>query len=145
MALSTHCKYGHELSVVGTRKSRTGGRKCNACHSEYMRKRRLDNHFRSKQNESNKKVCQKLKIEILTIYGKNQELCCNWTGCSVDDVDMLTLDHVDNLGYQHKVPTAKKRLTGPSLYRYVRDNGFPEGYQTLCWNHQWKKRLTNTI
>lgn len=73
-----------------------------------------------------------LKIEILSHYGLEGKLQCCWTGCEIDDIDLLTLDHLNNDG-------AKDRKGG-DFYRKVRAAGFQALYQTLCWNHQWKKR-----
>jgi hypothetical protein len=51
---------------------------------------------------------------------------------------MLSLDHVNNNGAEER-----KSIPGPStsIYYRVKKQGFPEGYQTLCMNHQWKKEL----
>src|SRR5208282_117226 len=75
------------------------------------------------------------KTRVLTHYGKNGELKCCWTGCEISDVDILTLDHVNNDG-------ASQRKTGwADQCHWVERHGLPEGFQTLCWNHQWKKEL----
>jgi hypothetical protein len=78
-----------------------------------------------------------LKIEVLTRYGPNGQLKCSWPGCQVDDVDMLSLDHVANDGAQER----HEGFRASTLYHRVRSKNFPEGYQTLCWNHQWKKQI----
>jgi hypothetical protein len=74
-----------------------------------------------------------LKLQVLSHYGKNEKLECCWPDCGVTDLDLLTLDHQNNDG-------AKDRKQG-NLYRRVRNAGFPTGFQTLCWNHQWKKQM----
>lgn len=77
------------------------------------------------------------KLKVLTHYGPNGELRCSWPGCQVDDIDMLSLDHKNNDGYAHR------RVLTRSIYSViVRSGEFPDLYQTLCMNHQWKKRLT---
>jgi hypothetical protein len=47
---------------------------------------------------------------------------------------MLTIDHEKNDGAE------ERKKYGSSLYLYLRKN-FPDGYQTLCHNHQWKKEI----
>ncbi len=55
------------------------------------------------------------------------------------DVGRLKIDHVDNTGAQER----KKDRThaGMTLYAILKRTGFPEGFQTLCHNHQWKKEI----
>ena len=49
---------------------------------------------------------------------------------------MLSLDHVNNDGHAHR------EEVGSKMYSWVKSHGFPEGFQTLCMNHQFKKKLT---
>lgn len=78
---------------------------------------------------------QALKLEVLTRYGKNGTLQCCWDGCGVVDIDVLTLDHVNNDGRKDRL----KR--GINIYSSLRQDDFPDGYQTLCANHQLKKEI----
>jgi|ERR1700675_4356233 len=75
------------------------------------------------------------KIEVLTHYSPNESLGCSWAECDVDDLDMLSLDHVKNEGNKHR------KEVGPNMYRWVQSHNYPEGFQTLCHNHQWKKEI----
>src|SRR5271157_2659886 len=98
------------------------------------RENNLPRYFR-KQREWK----EALKVEVFTHYGDGR-LCCLWEGCTVDDPDMLTLDHIKDNGAEHrrKMGTAS---AGTGFYSKLRKAGFPQGYQTLCWNHQWKKQI----
>ena len=80
----------------------------------------------------------KIKLEILTHYGPCGIVRCNWIGCFINDIDMLSLDHVNNDGGEHR-----KALSGGvhAIYRDVRRKQYPPGYQTLCFNHQLKKQI----
>jgi len=80
-----------------------------------------------------------LKKEVLTHYGKDGELSCCWSGCDIVDPDMLTLDHVNNDGNIER--KTNRIMTGFRIYSKLKRSGFPVGYQTLCWNHQWKKQI----
>lgn len=64
---------------------------------------------------------------VLNHYGQ----VCAWPNCGATDPDLLTLDYVNNDG-------AKDRVR--DMYKRVIKLGFPETFQVLCWNHQWKKR-----
>jgi hypothetical protein len=48
--------------------------------------------------------------------------------CRESDIRFLTIDHINGGGRQH-VRTLKT-----SLYAWLRREGFPSGFQTLCWN-----------
>lgn len=83
-----------------------------------------------------------LKIEVLSHYGPQGRLQCNWPECEVTDVDMLSLDHVQNDGAQDRRSVNRGRHDGGThIYHRVRKADFPDGFQTLCHNHQWKKEL----
>lgn len=90
---------------------------------------------------------QALKFEILSHYGKNGAAQCCWESCKVNDLDMLTLDHVNDDGAVHRnYPRRGPRnglhaKLGVNFYSDLKQHGFPEGYQTLCANHQLKKEI----
>jgi hypothetical protein len=81
-----------------------------------------------------------LKKEVLAHYSFNPIPRCVWPECDIVDLDMLTLDHVNGGGTEHR--RAGGCNFGVILYRKLRRAGYPVGYQTLCFNHQWKKQLT---
>jgi hypothetical protein len=86
----------------------------------------------------------RLKKEVLTRYGKRQKLQCCWRGCTIVDVDMLTLDHIADNGADHRSEITKGKYRGGggiNFYGWVKRHGFPVGFQTLCHNHQWKKEI----
>jgi hypothetical protein len=82
----------------------------------------------------------RLKIEVLSHYGPQGKLQCSWPECAVTDVDMLSLDHMNNDGAQDR-KSEHRGGGGSKTYCRVRKQGFPDGFQTLCHNHQWKKEL----
>jgi transposase-like protein len=67
----------------------------------------------------------KLRVEMFDRYGW---VCAC---CGEDDPRALTLDHVAGGGRKHR----REGMDGHyHIGRYLRANGWPEGYQTLCWN-----------
>ena len=70
------------------------------------------------------------KIEILTHYGGGKLACIQ---CGEARLDCLSLDHIEDNGAEHR------RQRGNYHYKMLKDQGFPEGYQTLCMNCQWIK------
>ena len=61
---------------------------------------------------------------------------CSCGGCGIDDIDMLTIDHIAEDGAGHR------KLNGAvNIYSWLIKNKFPSGYQVLCMNHNLKKSL----
>ena len=74
-----------------------------------------------------------IKYDVLSYYSKklsNSDIpCCRC--CGEDEfLIFLTIDHIEN----RKNATHKKNLAGQNMYRYLRKNGYPSGYQVLCVN-----------
>jgi hypothetical protein len=79
----------------------------------------------------------KLKFETLKEYA--DPLKCNI--CSVTDIRILTLDHINGDGRKELRRLGIKG--GAGYYRYLRDNKYPdkENLQVLCFNHNCSKRI----
>ena len=115
----THCHRGHELSPQNRSK---GIGRCKLCVSQEAYEEGL-----------------RRKREVLTHYGKNGTLQCCWEDCEVTDLDMLSLDHINNDGAEHR--RAYNGQGGERVYVLLKRQGYPPICQTLCWNHQWKKEM----
>jgi len=77
--------------------------------------------------------CQsKLKTEVLTHYA-NGELKC--VICGEKRFACLTLDHINNNGNEHR-----KEIGNVNMYRFLRAQKYPDGFQVLCMNCQWVKK-----
>ena len=79
-----------------------------------------------------------LKLDVIAHYGRGGFPMCQWMNCREDDIDVLTIDHIDDDGAVRRKSGEK---TGHNFYRWLRAQGYPEGFQTLCANHQMKKEL----
>jgi len=159
----THCKHGHELTPETTYiRPNTGTRGytqvvCRACSGVAVRKKvhckqghpntpantTSEGVCRVCRNINEVRLCTELKIAVLAHYSPNGTLGCCWDGCTIHDVDMLTLDHVNNDGCSHR-DIKGKRYVGNALYRWARRNNYPEGLQTLCGSHQLKKFIMHS-
>lgn len=67
------------------------------------------------------------KDKVLDHYGRTCACCGETTEL------FLTIDHVNNDGAEHR----RNKLSGGAgnvLYRWLVSNGFPPGFQTLCYN-----------
>jgi hypothetical protein len=95
---------------------------------------------REKSNFSKSRCRLESKVEVLSHYGPNGVLGCCWKDCEVTDPDMLSLDHKDNTGNVER-KRGGNFAGGVSFYRKLKRDSYPEGLQTLCYNHQWKKEI----
>jgi len=74
------------------------------------------------------------KVVVLTHYGNGKCACVR---CGVDDVRVLCIDHINDDGKEHR---AKIGGGGRHIYKWLVENNYPEGFQTLCMNCNWLKR-----
>lgn len=74
-----------------------------------------------------------LKLDALTHYGINGCACVK---CGESRLACLSIDHINGGGTQ-------QGLGGATLYFWLIKNNYPEGYQTLCMNCQFVKRIEN--
>ena len=75
---------------------------------------------------------QEQKLKVMTHYSNGSPEC---KFCGIVDIDVLTLDHINGGGNQHK------KVTKSHTYRWIINNDFPDGFQVLCFNCNWKKRI----
>lgn len=120
--------------------------KCKNCNKQVIAKGLCVNHYylvpeqRMKRSKRASKLQETTKLEVLAHYSNECIPQCCWDGCTVIDIDMLTLDHLNDDGGKHLSKSGRK-LTGLPLYRWAKANGFPKLFQTLCGGHQLKKAI----
>jgi hypothetical protein len=118
----------NKLCISCNKTARPDALRCESC-TVRLNKRNVERH-------------KNIKTEVLSHYGLDGKLQCCWSDCKVIDIDMLTLDHIENDGAAHrKGYTRSGRGGGSKLYDLLIREGFPEGFQTLCANHNLKKHL----
>lgn len=78
------------------------------------------------QPERMKRSNLKLRDEVFAAYGGYSCVCCGETEPSV-----LNMDHIEGGGCKHEKEIGSLGMT---LYRFLRTNNFPDGYQVLCCN-----------
>ena len=74
------------------------------------------------------KFKEKVFLEYSKRFAKTDIPQCNC--CKEHDLRFLTIDHI----HGRKSANHKRELVGIKLYRFLRDDDFPEGYQVLCYN-----------
>lgn len=85
------------------------------------RQRRRMRENREQYREGHRQWYEGLKAAVFAHYGECCA-CCGTTEC-------LSIDHVNGDGNEHRIELSGRSTT---LYVWLRDNGFPSGFQTLC-------------
>jgi hypothetical protein len=78
-----------------------------------------------KTKEKRRKYWLKYKADVLSHYGPLKCACC-----AEKNLELLTLDHLDNNGAEHRRKQPKSR----NLYIWLRRNDYPKGYEVCCLN-----------
>lgn len=152
-------KCGHTLRVG--RNWSSGRRKhydktCNRCHATQARKfaarnptsgQKASARWRS-TNRATLELRRKTKalltrIEVFKHYSNQTQPQCanpfNQHAIPYTDMRALTIDHIHGGGTKHRFETGIGG--GHHFYRWLKQQGFPVGYQILCMNCQFIKRV----
>ena len=109
---------------------------CKTCRCKYQK-----NYYKLHREEclnSSKKSNEQLRLDVLQHYSSLVPHC---TICGESDFLVLNLDHTNGGGEQHRRAIGK---SGLPFYRWIRQRGYPAGYQVLCANcntRKWKQQL----
>lgn len=80
------------------------------------------------------------KAAVFAAYGDKCACCGETEKC------FLSIDHVNNDGAKFRREVLGNRtLAGFHTYRWLMRHNFPKGYQVLCMNCQWGKKLNSGI
>lgn len=108
--------------------SPTAGRKsCAECQARVKRRndrRRQDPSFLEYERSKGQVAYARRKKEALQVYGTACQCC------GESRFEFLTFDHINGVG---AVPGSDNR-SGAGLVRWLKKNGFPPGFRTLCMN-----------
>jgi hypothetical protein len=102
-----------------------------------MREYRARN--RDRLNVQTNELRRKIKIEVLSHYsGTNPPQCVNPFGEHLTpyvNLDALSIDHINGCGKLHRKEVKR------DFYVWLKKNNYPEGYQVLCMNCQFIKKI----
>jgi len=72
-----------------------------------------------------------IRTEVLKHYGNGKLACIQ---CGESRLPCLTIDHIEGNGAKHRREI--KRHGGAAFCTWLKQQGYPEGYRTLCMNCQ---------
>ena len=135
MKTCNRCKQSKEESEFY---NRSGGTlnlsRCKFCYKEYASRV----YVKEKTLKTARKSVRKLKFEVLYHYSNGKMKCgC----CGESNQKFLTLDHISGGGGEHR----KQFGNSKGVYRNLRKNNFPEGYQVLCFNCNCGRQHNNGV
>lgn len=78
---------------------------------------------------------QRLKRLVMNAYGG--KCAC----CGEAELSFLCMDHVNEDGAEHRRALRAAGRGGDSIYYWLRDSGFPDGFQVLCANCNLSKHI----
>lgn len=128
LKICAHCANYKPLSNFYTRGNNILRPECKNCT-------KLDQKFRNKKGNDRRYRIKK-RIEILSHYSHKSFPLCK--GCNLAELAVLTIDHINDNGSEERRMGLSPGVQG---YLQLRKSGYPKGYQVLCWNCQWRKRL----
>ncbi len=89
------------------------------------------------KNSASSRHWMKAKMEALSHYS-NRSLKCAL--CDETDVIVLTIDHINGGGMEHRRSMAKEGSSPSRIYSWLRRHGYPNGFRVLCQNHNLGER-----
>ncbi len=106
-------------------------------HSNLTQRRRVGRHPLSADGDQaafkRREVNARLKATALLHYA--EDLVC--ARCPEKHLECLTLDHINDDGAEHR----RFEKQAKNLYVWLRQRGYPSGYQVLCFNCNYLKHL----
>lgn len=80
-----------------------------------------------------KETRDRARRAALVAYGGDPPTCAC---CGETMYQFLAIDHLNGGGFRHRkqIVGERKNPGGSVLYRWLRDHGYPPGYQVLCHN-----------
>ncbi len=147
-----YCDKCHELKLLSEYhlyySKRRGGYylsciKCDRLNNQkYKERHKHEAKYWEMRHMADYRKRRKLRDLVLSHYCPNGVIqCADLFGLHSDeiirDMDVLTIDHINGGGLK------EVRKYGAAIYERLKRNGFPKGYQVLCWNCQMKKVILN--
>ena len=89
---------------------------------------------RNKRNLAHARMRARYRLVALSAYSRGGPIRC--ACCGDGHLEFMTLDHVGGGGRKHRKGINKQ---GAAFYKWLINQGFPPGYQVLCFNCNFAK------
>ena len=96
------------------------------------------NHF-PQESLRGKRYQMLIKVEVLSHYSNGTPQC---NRCAESRIECLSIDHEEGEGSSHRRKVSNGR-GGYAFYKWLKNHNFPAGFQVLCMNCQWIKKIAN--
>lgn len=125
------CKEIKSIELFGKHKKSAGGIRsyCKNCANIKNAK------WRKTHTGPVESIRLKRKKMIVAHY-TNNKMCCS--RCGFSDITALSVDHINGDGNKHR-----KEIESSGLHRWLIKNNMPIGFQILCMNCNFIKRIEN--
>ncbi len=100
---------------------------------DLQRASRKKNEVAYKQDNRRRNLMEKIKV--MNHYSSGDKIKCS--RCGFNDIRALSVDHINGQGGKHR------KEVGVHTYRWLKANNYPDGFQILCMNCQFIKRIEN--
>lgn len=126
-----------DLRDNGKRRRRVCHECFNAQKTRHRRKRHLEHpdvHDRVKRisREYRRNVRVQARLGALNAYSDGDPKCAC---CGERTVEFLTIDHINGNGAAHRRELEAQNVgPGTGFYLWLKSNGYPNGFQVLCYN-----------
>jgi hypothetical protein len=144
MKICSKCNQSKEVSDFYVQKVRGYvNAECKVCTMKgtkaYYRKNR--EAIRAVENALNRERRKVLRSAVFAAYGGAVCACCG-----EKELAFLTLDHIENNGAAERLKIAGRRnAAGVHTYKWLVKHGYPPGYQVLCMNCNFGKRMNDGV
>lgn len=109
---------------------------CSNCNIKIEKeKSKLIGLFGSKQQQYEYRYREKLKLKVFSHYMTDNKIKCSCPGCNENDIDVLTIDHTNGDGKEHRETLSKGGIGGSIVYRDIKKRNYPQDeFRILCYN-----------
>lgn len=103
---------------------------CRECERHRWKELRKNPEIIAQRKEYNRQRNAQMRVQIFSHYGA---IC---VCCGINEPAFLTIDHINGGGSAHRRIVG----SGVAFKKWIIDNGFPDGFQILCYNCNLAKK-----
>lgn len=129
------CTDSNQLRQSTIRKTKKASGICYDCSARSVRNQLRCEKCAAAHSAKVEKAHLVLKLRAFEAYGGPICACC-----AESIIMLLTIDHMSNDGNKHR-----KDKSVIKIYRWLKNNNYPPGFQVLCWSCNMGKHLNGGV